>query len=156
METYEEFSVNLFNRLLDQHKKDPSFTFSVRQKPSKGAESNYFIGTEKSRYMGTTLWYVPVGYPGNASDLINLMFRFTDTGYKYKIQFNQTKKPYNQQNKHALKLIQNLKPIIKKEFPAFSENAPTNKMEYFEISAPKREYRVSEDLFNDVGQDLQG
>ena len=55
---------------------DENFTFSSRQKGDKGAELDYFIGTEKSNYFGTTFWTIPVSFPGSSGDLIDV-FHFS-------------------------------------------------------------------------------
>lgn len=74
MKSYLELQKIVFDRLMTKHSQDSLFTFSVRQVASKGAELNYFIGTEKSKYFSTTFWSIPVNYPGSSSDLINLVF----------------------------------------------------------------------------------
>ncbi|WP_157961151.1 hypothetical protein [Lutibacter citreus] len=51
---YKEYEKTVYNWLIDKNNQDPNFTFSHRIKGSKGAELDYFIGTEKSRYFGTT------------------------------------------------------------------------------------------------------
>src|SRR5690606_31794280 len=88
------------------------FTFSLRQKGSKGAETNYFIGTERSKYFSTTFWYLPVAFPGSSGDCIGLIFHYTKTGYNYFFEFTQTKSPFDDQNKSALNLIKNLQSEI--------------------------------------------
>ncbi|NVO03749.1 MAG: hypothetical protein HXX09_13715 [Bacteroidetes bacterium] len=93
MHSYEEFEKIIFEWLMDKHKADSSFAFSLRQKAGKGAELDYFIGTKQSKYFSTTFWYIPVNYPGSTSDLINLLFVTSENGYKYRIQFTQTKSP---------------------------------------------------------------
>lgn len=66
MISYNEFTESVFNWFMDKNKLDPSFTFSLRQKANKGSELNYFIGTERFKYFGTTLWTIPVGFPGSS------------------------------------------------------------------------------------------
>ena len=155
MNKYKEFAEAVYKWLLKKREKDSLFTFSVRQVASKGAETNYFIGTEKSKYFGTTFWYIPVAYPGSASDLINLIFKLNGDNYHYYIQFNQTKSPYDEQNKLALKFIQNLKPKIKQNFKEFKESNSVKKMEYYQISGKKTQYLSIEDLLKDVEIDLE-
>ncbi|MEG0697056.1 MAG: hypothetical protein RR447_07975, partial [Algoriella sp.] len=60
---YKELQEEVYNWLIEKNRKDKNFTFSVRQKANKGAELNYFIGTEKSNYFSTTFWFIPVSYP---------------------------------------------------------------------------------------------
>ena len=47
MSRYKEFEETVFNWLMSKHNEDPKFTFSLRQKASKGSETDYFIGTER-------------------------------------------------------------------------------------------------------------
>jgi len=54
---------------MSKHETDPTFTFSLRQKEAKGAETDYFIGTEKSNYFSTSFWYLPVAFPGSSLDI---------------------------------------------------------------------------------------
>src|SRR5450830_1810155 len=109
MKSYNELEEIIFNWLMKKHKNDPSFTFSLRQVASKGAEMNYFIGTEKSSYISTTFWSIHVNYPGSSSDLINFIVDLNDDSYSYHIGFNQTRKPDNEQNRYALEFIQQVK-----------------------------------------------
>jgi 5-methylcytosine-specific restriction protein B len=157
MITYEQFEKKVYDWLLKKHEGDPTFTFSVRQKASKGAENDYFIGTKRSKYFGTTFWSVPIGYPGSSSDLINLIFRLWKNGFTYQIQFNQTRNPDGEQNKYALEFIQQVKSgikTIKNEFGKFRESNPKDKAEYFEISPKIKVYTEIEKLFGDVEKDL--
>lgn len=136
---YHELQVKAFNWLKHLHDTNPDFTFSVRQKASKGAEQNYFIGTERSRYFSTTFWNIPVSYPGSSTDLINLVFALKK-GNKLSlyIQFYQTKDPNNDQNQYALDLIRNIKPRLKNLDPlVYGEGKETLKMEYFAIYLPE-------------------
>ena len=133
MKTYKEFQEDIFDWFIGKHESDLLFTFSLRMKANKGSESNYFIGTENGKYFGTTFWNIPVGYPGSASDLINLFFKLGERGYSYFVHFNQTKNPDSEQNKYALEFIQYVKPVIKSNFKDFHENKPDGKMEYYTI-----------------------
>lgn len=136
---YHELQVKAYNWLKHLHDTNPDFTFSVRQKASKGAEQNYFIGTERSRYFSTTFWNIPVSYPGSSTDLINLVFALKK-GNKLSlyIQFYQTKDPNNDQNQYALELIRNIKPRLKNLDPlVYGEGKETLKMEYFAIYLPE-------------------
>ncbi|WP_278379561.1 AAA family ATPase [Chryseobacterium arthrosphaerae] len=136
---YHELQVKAFDWLKHQYDRNPSFTFSVRQKASKGAEQNYFIGTERSRYFSTTFWNIPVSYPGSSTDLINLVFALKKNNkLSLYIQFYQTKKPNNDQNKYALELIRNIKPKLKKLDPLiYVEGREALKMEYFAVYLPE-------------------
>lgn len=135
---YHELQIKAYNWLTHLHNINPQFTFSVRQKASKGAEQNYFIGTEKSRYFSTTFWNIPVSYPGSSTDLINLVFALKKNNkLSLYIQFFQTKEPNSDQNKYALELIRKIKPRLKTLEPlVFGEGKATLKMEYFAIYLP--------------------
>ncbi len=129
---YQELQKQVFEWFKNKYKQDNSFTFSVRQKANKGAELNYFIGTEKSKYFSSTFWYVPVAYPGSSGDLINLVFTITKTKkIEFHFQFNQTKNPHDQQNTYALEFIQSIKPVFREIFPEGYFPPDTNKMEFF-------------------------
>jgi 5-methylcytosine-specific restriction protein B len=154
MKTYKEFQEDIFNWLYGKHKSNPSFTFSLRMKANKGSETNYFIGTEKAKYFATTFWNIPIGYPGSASDLIDLIFQLKGTGYSYYFYFNQTKSPDSKQNQYALDFIRQVKPIIKSQFKNYRENTPEGKMENFTFS-PDTIFSSIESLISHVEQDLE-
>jgi len=155
MNKYKEFELAIFNWLKSKNDVDQDFTFSVRQKANKGAELNYFIGTENSKYFSTTFWNIPVAYPGSSSDLINLVFGFDkNNNYVYDIQFNQTKNPESEQNELALQLIRNCKTILKSTFDRFYENDASNKMEFFRING-KSSYTSIDELIIDANADIE-
>lgn len=152
---YKEYAKQVFDWLLSKHKIDPNFTFFVRQKANKGAELNYFIGTEKSKYFSTTFWNIPVNYPGSSSDLINLVFQMdSNKNFVYTIQFNQTRSPESKQNEWALQLIQNCKKTLKSKFDRFTESDEINKMEFYKISG-KSGYNSIDELIVDVNTDIE-
>lgn len=154
MSIYKDVQVQVFNWLKMKHDADNSFTFSVRQKANKGAELNYFIGTEKSRYFSTTFWYIPVAYPGSSGDLINLVFTMTKNNkIEFHFQFNQTKNPHDNQNRYALEFIQNIKPLFKEKFPKGYFSPDGNKMEFF-AAYSKPIYDNFEALENDLNDFL--
>ncbi|STD58580.1 MULTISPECIES: McrB family protein [Empedobacter] len=147
---YKDLQKEVYNWLLEKNKVNENFTFSVRQKANKGAELNYFIGTEKSNYFSTTFWFIPVSYPGSSSDLINLVFDLRKEKIEFYIQFNQTKNPSNDQNKYDLILVQNIKNRLKNHFDHVYYSDDTAKMEFFGIySTPKYE------SFDDLKDDLE-
>ncbi len=147
---YQELQKQVFNWLKDKYDQDHSFTFSVRQKATKGAELNYFIGTEKSRYFSTTFWAIPVSYPGSSGDLINLVFSIQkNKKIQFHFQFNQTRSPYDQQNRYALELIQRIKPVFKETFPYAYFAPDSNKMEFFAVYS-KPVYNNFEELKTDL------
>ena len=54
MLNYKDYEKKVYDWLQSKHNQDTSFTFTLRQKGSKGAETDYFIGTEKSKYFSTS------------------------------------------------------------------------------------------------------
>ena len=147
---YQELQKQVFDWFENKYKQDSNFTFSVRQKANKGAELNYFIGTEKSKYFSTTFWYVPVAYPGSSSDLINLVFTVTrNKKIEFHIQFNQTKNPHDEQNAYALEFIESIKPLFKEVFPDGIYAPDANKMEFF-AAYSKPIYNSFEELKDDL------
>lgn len=151
MSYYHDLQKDFFDWLKSKNEKE-NFTFSVRQLASKGAELNYFIGTEKSNYFSTTFWNIPVAYPGSAGELISLVIdlRGLQNEFKFYIQFNQTKNPDNQQNIYALELIRKIKPRIKKLSSfSFSETSDHSKMEFYKVTAPST-YKTIADAIPDM------
>lgn len=149
---YKELQEKVFRWLKKKYEDDNTFTFSVRQKANKGAELNYFIGTEKSMYFSTTFWFVPVAYPGSSSDLINLVFSLTNENrIEFHFQWNQTKNPNTEQNKYALQLIRNVKPEIEKIFPFLRTTTDDNKMEFFAVHS-NSSYFSFEELKDELEQ----
>ncbi|MEI3790690.1 MULTISPECIES: McrB family protein [unclassified Chryseobacterium] len=147
---YQELQAQVFNWLKNKYNQDNSFTFSLRQKANKGAELNYFIGTEKSKYFSTTFWYVPVAYPGSSSDLINLVITIRrNKKIEFHLQFNQTKDPHDDQNTYALEFIQSIKPLFREVFPDGLFAPDANKMEFF-AAYSKSQYGSFEELQNDL------
>lgn len=136
---YSNFEKEVYNWLLNKHKIDESFNFSTRKRASKNAERDYFIGTVKSNYFGTTLWSIPVNFPGSSNDLIDFIFLIKDNKYVCFLQFVQTRNPHDTQNILALKFIQELKTEIQKNKIDFWQNNPDNKMEYYDIPIVKGE-----------------
>ncbi|WP_213189214.1 McrB family protein [Cloacibacterium caeni] len=150
MTKYQELQKDVFNWLKSKYEEDNTFTYSVRQKANKGAELNYFIGTERSKYFSTTFWFIPGSYPGSSGDLINLVFdlRFKE-GFEFFIQFNQTKNPSGKQNEYALELIRNIKTRIEGKFQNTHYAPEQNKMEFFAIYSP-RKYNGFIEIINDL------
>jgi 5-methylcytosine-specific restriction enzyme B len=154
MKTYKEFQESVYNWFMDKNKADPSFTFSLRQKANKGSELNYFIGTERSKYFGTTLWTIPVGFPGSSQDLTDIFFGFDDDKLKYYIEFTQTKNPDSKQNTSALNLIQDIKEEIRSSVGLAVESRKTSKMESYKAKSPEKAYTTIEDLLSDLEKQL--
>jgi 5-methylcytosine-specific restriction endonuclease McrBC GTP-binding regulatory subunit McrB len=153
---YKEYEKEVYNWLKNKNEQDPSYTFSLRQNGSKGAELDYFIGTEKSRYFGVTFWNIPVGFPGSSGDCIDLIFKLSKdySRYSYDFKFTQTNSPHDDQNTSALNLIKSLTKPITENIGAKRISADDNKM--FTIrSKPKHEsYKDLNKMLKDVGEDL--
>ncbi|WP_276978479.1 hypothetical protein, partial [Flavobacterium filum] len=153
MNKYSNIAKEVFD-YLQKNRKEKGLNFSVRQKASKGSETNYFIGTQKSRYFAFTFWNIPVSYPGSSVDLINVVVYFDRYwNYTYKIQFYQTKNPTNLQNKCALQLIKNIRPEISQAFARFNTGKSVA-MEYYAIHGPKDKYSSVDEMVHDVFNDL--
>ncbi|WP_445454291.1 McrB family protein [Flavobacterium sp. 25HG05S-40] len=151
---YKDYEKKVYDWLMAKHQKDNSFTFSLRQKGSKGAETDYFIGTEKSNYFSTTFWYLPVAFPGSSGDCLTLLFEYTKTGYHYFFEFTQTKTPHNDQNKAALKLVELLQPALKTAIGFKREPTAANKMFTLRTKTPKNSYDTLEEMFEDIENEL--
>lgn len=155
MLTYHEYEKKVYDWLIAKHQKDPTFTFSVRQMASKGAERDYFIGTEKSKYFGTTLWFIPVGFPGSASDLIDIFFRFDNNKYWFNFEFSQTKSPDSTQNASALNLIRSIKEKVRSTFGFSYEGGPDTKIEGYIAKSPKPYYGTVEAMLDDLDDSIK-
>lgn len=131
---YQEYEKQVYEWLTQKQLQILNFYFSTRQKASKGSERDFFIGTKKSGYFGTTFWWVPVSFPGSSSDLINVIFHTRGDNYFAYIQFVQTRDPYDKQNELALAFIKGLKDVFKNQGVDISvENGAEKKMEYYNI-----------------------
>ena len=51
MLNYKNYGKQVYDWLMTKHNTDATFTFSLRQNGTKGAELDYFIGTENSNYI---------------------------------------------------------------------------------------------------------
>src|SRR5690554_846140 len=142
MLTYKEYEESVYNWLMKKNEQDPEFTFSFRRLASKGAKADYFIGTEKSKYFGLTLWTIPVGFPGSAGDLISLIFKRRGAGFKAEIELNHTVSPEEGQNQYALDLVHLIKEKIKKSDIHIAKDTGTSNKNYgFKVSpSPKNKY----------------
>lgn len=155
MINYRDYEEQVYNWLTEKQEKDNNFTFSLRMKGSKGAELDYFIGTEKSNYFGTTFWTLPVSFPGSSSDCINLMFGVSNEQYTYYFEFTQTNAPYGIQNELALDLINELKNSAVKNI-GFSYMTPdSNKMLSYKTNSRKSRYDSLDRMLMDINKDLE-
>ncbi|WP_051285450.1 McrB family protein [Aequorivita capsosiphonis] len=153
---YKEYEKQVYSWLQEKHTNDPSFTFSVRMKGSKGAESDYFVGTKRSNYFATTLWTIPVSFPGSSGDAISIIFGSKDNYFGYNFEFNQTKSPHDDQNKWALELISLIKDSAIKKKLNFSYDSPDhNKMLNFKIAPRQNSYTSIDAMLEDIDKDLE-
>jgi hypothetical protein len=156
MLSFQDYEKCVYDAFMKRRQIDNRFNFSVRQKASKGAEKNYFIGTEKGKYFGTTFWQIAVGFPGSAGDLINVFFLSTsDSKLKYYFEFNQTNNPDNDQNKWALELIKNLEPIIEEIVGLSKKSNPSQKICNFKTKSRQATYSDINNMMNDVFEDAK-
>lgn len=151
---YKDYEKRVYDWLMSKHNQDPTFTFSFRQKASKGAEKDYFIGTEKSNYFSTSFWYLPVAFPGSSGDCIGLQFYYTKTGYNYFFEFTQTQNPHNEQNKAALALVKAMQPALA-SVTGF-QRIPTANAKMFTLRTKTRQdsYDSLEAMFIDIEKDM--
>ena len=155
MITYKEYEKEVYDWLKTKREKDNNFNFSVRVKGSKGAETDYFIGTKKSNYFATTFWTLPVNYPGSSVDAISLVFDFKNNRPSYFFEFTQTKSPDGEQNKLALDLIYSLKESALKDL-GFSYASPEkNKMFSLKTGQRQEKYTFLETMLSDIEKDLE-
>jgi len=152
---YREFEKSIFNWFMQKNTNE-DFTFSLRQMASKGAESDYFIGTQSSMYFATTFWTIPVGYPGSAGDLIQIQFRYSRNKkeYVYFFELNQTNSPDTEQNRSALLLIKNLKTPLSKKYKLFSESHDEAKIFSYKIESRKSSYESLDTMLEDVDSQI--
>lgn len=152
---YKEYEKQIYSWLQKKHKKDASFTFSVRMKGSKGAEGDYFVGTKKSNYFAITLWAIPVSFPGSSGDAISIIFGSRDNNYGYNFEFTQTKSPHDAQNTSALELISSIKKSAIKDL-GFSYSSPDqNKMLTFKTTSRQSNYTSLDTMLEDIDKDLE-
>lgn len=154
MISYKDYEKQVYDWLMAKHNTEGTFTFSLRQNGTKGAELDYFIGTENSKYFSTTFWNMPVNFPGSSGDCIGLLFFYTKTGYNYFIDFNQTASPEGNQNISVLNLLQSLKNALL-TFPGLQkQTSEKNKMFNLRTKTNKLSYDTLEEMLLDVDKDL--
>ncbi len=151
---YRDYETAVFEWLMAKHKADPNFTFTVRQSANKGSETDYFIGTEKSKYFATTFWTLPVSFPGSSGDCISLILQLSKKGYSYFFEFNQTQTPHDSQNQSALNLIKALKEPLEKKFKFKRALKESNKMYTIQIAAPEKIYGNLDFMLADIDKQL--
>jgi 5-methylcytosine-specific restriction endonuclease McrBC GTP-binding regulatory subunit McrB len=152
---YKAYEKAVFDWLMEKHNQDNLFTFSLRKKADKGAETDYFIGTENSSYFSTTFWTIPTAFPGSSADLLGVIFSYsTDKQLRYQFNFYQTNQPHNEQNRRALELIKNIKPRIKERLGLASESKADAQMEVYKTPFRKT-YTDITGLLSDLASDLE-
>ena len=153
---YKEYEKEVYNWLNTKNEQDPNFTFSLRQNGSKGAELDYFIGTEKSRYFAVTFWTIPVGFPGSSGDCIGLIFKLSADykTYSYDFKFTQTNSPHDAQNTSALNLIKSVTKPIEENIGAKRVSADENKMFTIRTTPKQKSYTDLSQMLKDVSDGL--
>ena len=157
MIVYKEYEQKVYDWLNSKNKLDPKFTFSLRQKASKGSEEDYFIGTEKSRYFGTTFWTIPVGFPGSSSDCIDLIFKFSEDylNYSYNFELTQTNNPDPGQNTSVLNLIKSLATPFEEKVGVSTMGKSTNSMFTIKSKPKKNSYSDLDEMLRDIDADME-
>ncbi|WP_218599212.1 McrB family protein [Polaribacter sp. NJDZ03] len=151
---YKDYEKQVYDWLMQKHEVDASFTFSLRQKATKGTELDYFIGTEKSNYFGITFWTLPISYPGSSSDCINLIFESKNDFYTYKFEFTQTNSPQNTQNQSVLNLVKAIESPIKEKIVLKREGSRDNKMFAYVTKQRSESYTDLTSMLLDIEKDL--
>lgn len=151
---YREYEEEVFYWLMAKHEKDSKFTFSLRQNGSKGAELDYFIGTSKSNYFGTTFWTLPVSFPGSSGDCIDLIIKISNSGFSYYVEFTQTKDPHDEQNKLALQFIQSLEKDLETLVGVKFISGDEHKMYTIKTKPIQNKYVNLKEMLSDVERQL--
>ena len=151
---YREYEEEVFHWLMAKHETNPDFTFSLRQNGSKGAELDYFIGTSKSNYFGTTFWTLPVSFPGSSGDCIDLIIKVLNSGFSYYFEFTQTKNPLDEQNKLALQFIQSLAKDLEIQIGVDFISADEHKMYTIKTKPVQNKYTNLKAMLTDVEKQL--
>lgn len=154
MLNYKDYQEQIYNWLCSKNTQNREFTFSVRRKSAKGAESNYFIGTERSGYFATTFWFLPVSFPGSSGDCIALLFFHSKQGLNYTFELTQTKAPHDEQNKSALNLCKSLEEVLAQKPGLQRGSSEEAKMFTLRTKPNRRNYQSVEDLTNDIDLEL--
>jgi hypothetical protein len=144
--TYFEYQEKVFAHLWSRYQRDKNFRFSVRQKASKGAEKNHFIGKEKSGYFGFTFWDTPVNYPGSAADLTDFIFRGVDNDLYFLFQFGTSKSAPGEQNQGDLELGYELLKELDAAGIKYFKSSDETKMLYYTIDFHAEGYRDIDSL----------
>lgn len=127
----------------------------MRLKPSKGAETDRFIGTRNYSYFGTTFWKIKSGYPGSANDPIDVWFVKKQDGLEYKIELKQTRQPGDRQNELVLELNDSLSESDGALWERAKTNSSERKIASTVIKGREKRYTSTDELLLDLYSDLQ-
>ena len=153
---YKAYEKAVYDWLKTKRENDQDFTFSLRLNGMKGAELDYFIGTEKSKYFGTTFWSIPVFFAGSSSDLFDVVFSYSKSNnFIYHFDFKQTKIPTGPQNQAALELVKSLKSDLISLGERYIGSSDDSKIEWCKVRSKQEEYQDLENLFKDLDQDME-
>lgn len=145
---YSEFEKVVFDHLFDKHKKDKNFTFSVRQKASKGRETDIFIGTQKAGYFATTLWSIPVFFPGSSGDLLDFIFSEKDGRFYIRFQYFMSRNANELQNKANIELGKVYYDKIKSDKFELNKVSEKNKMYIIRFYYPNEGCNSIKEMFD--------
>lgn len=149
MFSYKDYEKAVYDWLLDKYN-ETGLTFTVRMKASSGAEGDYFIGTEKSGYFGTSFWYIKVGFPGSNGDPVQLFFDYSTDKLSYYFKCIQTAAPDDKQNEYVLELISELKPELEQYFDIKAQSAKVSNILYYRLNPLKPHYGDVHSMLNDI------
>ncbi len=135
----------VFDFLYKKHNTDPGFTFSVRRKASKGAEKNYFIGTEKSNYFSFTLWSIPCWYRGASTEVISYIIRPDENRILLYLEYFMARNQADPQNQNSIEFGKILEKKMKEKGWKCDPSPLENKMYTYYFSYPN-EISNAEDL----------
>jgi 5-methylcytosine-specific restriction endonuclease McrBC GTP-binding regulatory subunit McrB len=143
---YFQLQETVFKHLWNKHQQDNSFTFSVRQMASKGAEKNHFIGTSKSSYFAFTCWDIYVSYPGSSGDLMGFIFQLKDNACSLKFEFGIARNITGDQNLGDLSLGHELLKRLQSVGVDVSPDNEAFKMLYFQVPQNPKAFNNENDL----------
>lgn len=135
---YYEVQKAVFDFLYKKHNSNPNFTFSVRRKASKGAEKNYFIGTEKSHYFSFTLWAIPCWYRGASTEVISYIIKPEEERFILYLEYFMARNQRENQNQYNIEFGKILENRMKEKGWECTPSPPENKMYTFWFGYPKK------------------
>lgn len=130
---YHTFEEEVFNWLYKKYIDNDEYTFTVRKNATKGAERDFFVGSESSKYFGTSFWNIPLKLDQNKANFIALLFSINPKKevFEYRFECKVLKEVDDIQYKIALQLLYNLKEPIKELFNPIYESKSTSKTEAY-------------------------